>query len=139
MNINWGRVLPGGLLAGVVLNVGEVILNDVLLGKQMQEVLARMGIAPPGGSFVAVAVTLTFVQGILLVLLYALIRPRLGPGVKTAIVAGLIMWFGIYVYSGIINGMILGVPFNWMLLAIVWGLVEYVAAAIAGAWVYKEA
>lgn len=138
-NINLGRVLLGGLLAGLVLNVGEFLLNDVVLGPQMREFFARYGIPEPGGSFLAAAVTLTFVIGIVLVFLYALIRPRLGPGLKTAIIAGLIMWFGIYVYTGVINGLLFGAPVNVMLIGLIWGLLEYLLAAIAGAWVYKEA
>lgn len=138
-NINLGRVLIGGLLAGLILNVGEFLLNDVILGTQMREFFARYRIPEPGGSFLITAVTLTFVMGIVLVFLYALIRTRLGPGPKTAIVAGLIMWFGIYVYTGAINGLLFGVPINVMLIAFVWGLIEYVIGAIAGAWAYKEA
>jgi hypothetical protein len=139
MNINLGKVLVGGLLAGLVLNIGEFLLNDVVLGKQMQDFLARMNLPDPGTSFMIVAVLLTFVAGIVLVFLYALIRPRLGPGPKTAIVAGLIMWFAIYFYCGIVNGMILGVSFNWLLVGLVWGFVQYIVAAIAGAWAYTEA
>jgi hypothetical protein len=137
-NINLGRVLIGGLLAGLILNVGEFLLNDVILGTQMREFFARYRIPEPGGSFLIVAVTMTFVMGIVLVFVYALIRARLGPGVKTAIVAGLIMWFGIYVYTGAINGLLFGIALNVMLIAFVWGLIEYVIAAIAGAWAYKE-
>jgi hypothetical protein len=138
-NINLGRVLLGGLLAGLVLNVGEFLLNDVVLGPQMREFFARYGIPEPGGSFLAAAVILTFAIGIVLVFLYALIRPRLGPGLKTGIIAGLIMWFGIYVYTGVINGLLFGAPVNVMLIGLIWGLLEYLLAAIAGAWVYKEA
>ena len=138
-NINVGRVLIGGLLAGLILNIGEFLLNDVILGTQMREFFARYRIPEPGGSFMIVAVTLTFVMGIVLVLVYALIRPRLGPGVKTAVVAGLIMWFGIYIYTGAINGLLFGIQLNVMLIAFVWGAIEYVIGAIAGAWAYKEA
>lgn len=137
-NINLGRVLLGGLLAGLVLNVGEFLLNDVVLGTQMREFYARYGIPDPGGSFLIAAVTLTFAVGILLVFLYALIRSRLGPGVKTAIIAGLIMWFGVYVYTGVVNGLLFGVPIKAMSIGIIWGLLEYLVAAIAGGWVYKE-
>ena len=138
-NINLGRVLVGGLLAGLILNIGEFLLNDVILGAQMREFFARYRIPDPGASFMLVAVTLTFVMGIVLVFVYALIRPRLGPGVKTAVVAGLIMWFGIYIYTGAINGILFGIPLNVMLIAFVWGAIEYVIGAIAGAWAYKEA
>lgn len=137
-NINFGRVLIGGLLAGLVLNIGEFLLNDVILGKQMREFFARYGIPEPGSSFLILAVSLTFAIGIVLVFVYALIRSRLGPGPKTAIVAGLIMWFGIYVYTGAINGFLFAIPLNVMLIAFVWGLIEYVVGAIAGAWAYKE-
>ena len=138
-NINLVRVLLGGLLAGVILNVGEFLLNDVILGTQMREFFARYRIPEPGGSFLILAVTLTFVMGIVLVFVYALIRSRLGPGVKTAVVAGLIMWFSVYIYTGAINGFLFGIPLNVMMIAFVWGLIQYVIGAIAGAWAYKEA
>ena len=138
-NINLGRVVLGGLLAGLVLNVGEVLLNDVVLGSQMKDFLSRHNFSEPGGSFIATAVGLTFVMGIVLVLVYAMIRRRLGPGVKTAVIAGLFGWFAVFVYSGIVNGMLFGTPIATICTIVVWGLVQYVLAAIAGAWLYKEA
>lgn len=138
-NINLGKVLLGGLLAGLVLNVGEVLLNDLILAKQMQDFFVRTGITPPGTAFLVAAVSLTFVMGIVLVFVYALIRPRLGPGVKTAIVAGLVMWFSVYLYSGVVNGLALGASSNMILIVVVWGFFQYLLASIAGAWVYKEA
>ena len=138
-NINLSRAILGGLVAGVVLNIGEFLLNDVVLGAQMREFFARFRLPEPGGSFLAVAVLLTFVLGIVIVWIYAAVRPRLGPGPKTAICAGLLAWFCVYFYSGIINGMILQVPTNVLVIALVWGAVQYSLAAIAGAWLYKEA
>lgn len=138
-NINLGRVVLGGLVAGLVLNIGEVLLNDVVVGSQMRDFMTRHNFAEPAGSFIAIAVGLTFVMGIVLVLGYAMIRPRLGPGVKTAIIAGLFAWFGVYFYSGIVYGVLLGIPMGAIVISTVWGLVEYALAAIAGAWLYKEA
>ena len=136
--MNYGRVILGGLVAGLILNIGEFILNDIIVGAQMKSWLAAHNFAEPGGTFIATAVGLTFIMGIVIVLTYTLIRPRLGPGVKTAIVAGLIAWFGAYFYVGIINGVLFGLTINMIGLGLVWGLVEYVIAAIAGAWLYKE-
>jgi hypothetical protein len=137
-NINVGRVVLGGLLAGLVLNIGEFVLNAKLLAGQMQNFMTQHNFTAPT-NFVAIAVGMTFVLGIVIVLGYACIRPRLGPGVKTAIIAGLFAWFGIYFYHGIINGVLLSVPMNTLAMKIVWGLVEYSVAAVAGAWLYKEA
>jgi hypothetical protein len=138
-NINLGRVVLGGLLAGLVLNIGEFLLNDYVLGSQMKDFMNRHSFSEPAGSFIAIAVGLTFVMGIVLVLGYACIRTRLGPGVKTAIIAGLFAWFGVYFYSGIINGVLFGLPLGTICTVVVWGLVQYALAAVAGAWLYKEA
>ena len=137
--INFGRVVLGGLLAGLVLNIGEFLLNSVVLGSQMEGELRRLGLTPPGSSFLIVAVLLTFLLGILLIWLYALIRPRLGPGPLTAVVAAVVLWLGVYVYTGVINSLVLGYAMNFMLIALIWGLVQYAIAALAGAWVYREA
>ncbi len=137
--INVGRVLLGGLIAGVVLNIGESLLNGVVLANDMKAVFDRLRLPQPGGAFIAKAVVATFILGIVIVYLYAAIRTQLGPGVKTAIYAGLFAWFCVYVYVGVIQT---GLGFTSARLAIlagVWGLVEYSAGAIAGAWFYKDA
>lgn len=138
-NINTGRVVIGGLLAGLVLNIGEWLLNEVVLANQMKDFFSAHKFQQPGGNFIAIAVTLTFLMGIVVVLTYALIRPRSGPGPKTAIIAGLISWFGVYVYTGILQGMLFETPMNYLAIGTVWGLVQYTVAGIAGAWAYKEA
>jgi hypothetical protein len=137
--INFPRVLLGGLVAGLVMNIGEFVVNDLILGAEMKAFFARLNLPEPAGSFIAVAVILTFVMGVVLVWLYAAMRPRCGPGPKTAICAGVIGWLFACVYCGIINGMILQVPRNMMVIAIVWCFFEYTVATIAGAWLYKEA
>ena len=137
--MNYGRVILGGLVAGLVMNAGEFLLNGVILHKTMVEWASLHNFpAEPAPSFMVVAIGLTFVLGIVMVWLYALIRPRMGPGPKTAIVAALVLWFAIYFYVGIIYGILLVQPMNAIAIAAVFGLVEYIVAAIAGAWVYKE-
>ena len=137
--MNYARIVLGGLVAGLVLNVGEFILNEVILKEQMAEMFRRFNIPPPSGSFIAIAVILTFALGILLVWLYAMIRPRYGPGPKTAICAALVLWFVVCVYMNILYGVLFGMSATLILLGMVWCLVEYCLAALAGAWVYKEA
>jgi hypothetical protein len=137
--INVGRVVLGGLLAGLVLNIGEWVLNVKVLESTMREFALKHNFPPePAGSAIGVAVGLTFVMGIVLVLGYACIRPRFGPGVKTALIAGLFAWFAVYFYSGTINSVFMGLSGSTIGLLLVWGLVQYSLAAIAGAWLYKE-
>ena len=138
MSINFGRVILGGLVAGLIINIGEFLLNEVVFKQQLEEMVRRLNVPAPGGSFIAIAVVITFLLGIVIVLTYALIRPRLGAGPKSAIVAGLICWFCIYVYSGILNSTFFGLAPAMVVMGMTWGLVEYLLGALAGGWLYKE-
>ena len=137
--INFGRVLLGGLLAGLILNIGEYVLNDKVLATQMAEMFRRCGFPKPGTNFIVIAVVITFVLGIVLVAGYAAIRPRFGAGPKTAIIAGLFAWFGVVVYNNVIVVGLGMEPTNVFALVLVWELVEYLLAAMVGAWLYREA
>jgi len=138
--INLGRAILGGLVTGLILNIGEFVLNTMVLGKDMQEFFKRCGFPPdPGPTFIAIAVVITFVLGIVIVIGYAAIRPRFGPGPKTAVIAALFAWFGVYLYQNVI-GLGLGImPTRVAVIAMAWGLVEYIIGTLAGAAVYKEA
>ncbi len=137
--INVGRVLLGGLLAGLIMNIGEYLFNGVLMAETMKEEFRRLNLPPePSGRTIAFWVALTFILGIAIVYLYALIRPRLGAGVKTAICAGLIAWFFVVLYVGLSFSAMGLFSTGIMWAGIVWGLVEYAIAAVAGAWFYKE-
>jgi hypothetical protein len=136
--INFGRVILGGLLAGLLLNIGEFLLNAVVLADQMKTFNAQHNFAEPGTSFMIMAVVLTFVLGIVMVLGYASIRPRFGPGVKTALIASLFAWFGLYFYMGLFFAVLFGISTGTCIMTMVWGLVEYAIATVAGAWLYRE-
>jgi hypothetical protein len=139
--INWGRVFLGGLLAGVVINVGEFLFHAVLFKDQMAEAMRALGKDPATvmtGSAVVIWNILGFLTGIAAVWLYAAIRPRYGAGAKTAAIAGVGAWF-IGRFLGAIGEMNMGVfPQSIILIGLVWGLVEFIVATTAGAWVYKE-
>ena len=138
--INVGRVVLGGLIAGVVLNIGEGVLNTVVLADAMKQDFARLGLGDPGANttFLIRVTSITFLLGIAVVYLYAAIRPRFGAGWKTAACAGVIAWFFVYLYAGYVY-LAMGIgsakPY---LIGLVWGIVQYAVAAIAGAWLYKE-
>jgi len=138
-NINVGRGLLGGLVAGIVMTIGEYILNDKVLAAQMKDYLAAHKFPAPGGNAVVVAIVMTIILGIVIVLGYAAIRPRFGAGPKTAIIAALFAWFGVYLYPNVLGAAFGFVPTNILPIALVWGLVEYCIAAMIGAWLYKEA
>ena len=138
--INVGRAILGGLVTGLILNIGEFVLNTIVLGADMAEFFKRCGFpTKPSSTFIVIAVAITFVLGIVIVFGYAAIRPRFGPGPKTAIIAAIFAWIGVYLYQNVI-GLGLGItPPRVAAIALAWGLVEYIIATVAGAALYKEA
>jgi len=136
--INFGRVVLGGLLAGLVIDASEYLLNEVVLGEQMDAAMQRLNLPPVGGGAIGVFVVLGFALGIATIWFYAAIRPRFGAGVRTALCAGSAVWFFAYLYPSIGMGVLGFFPAGLMTLAVIWGLVELLVAAVAGAWLYKE-
>jgi hypothetical protein len=127
------RVVLGGLLAGLVINISEFVLNAIVLEADMNAALARLNLPPVNTNQIAVFLVMGFVLGIATVWFYAAIRPRFEPGVGTAACAGLIVWFLAYCY-GSIGFMVMGMfPRRMVTIALIWGLFELVIGAIAGA------
>ena len=136
--INISRVVVGGLLAGLVINIGEFLFNAVLFAEEMDAASKKLGIEPPGDSAILVFVAMAFVMGIVAVWLYAAIRPRFGAGPGTAVLAGLIVWFlspGLATVQFLVMGMF---PAKLLAFGLLWTLVEMPLAAVTGAWIYKE-
>lgn len=135
--INWGRVLLGGIVAGLVINVSEFILNAVVLRADLEAAMADLGRSADTAS-IPVWVLYAFVLGIAAVWLYAAIRPRFGPGPGTAIRAGLAVWFFVYLLSSVAMLNMGLFPTRLTSISAIWGLVEVLIATVLGAWVYRE-
>jgi hypothetical protein len=137
--INLGRVLLGGLAAGLVMNISEFLLNAVVLAKEVEAALRAINLPPADGSAILKLVLLTFVVGLVTVWLYAALRARLGPGLRTALVTGLLIWFLIFVHSGVVNSTLGIFPAKVSWIGVGWGLIESTLGAITGAWLYRDA
>jgi hypothetical protein len=138
MKINFGRVLLGGLVAGVILCIGEYVLNDIVLADKMKSYYQAHNFKMPAGNAIVVPVLMTLLMGIVIVLGYAAIRSRFGAGPKTAIIAALFAWFGVYLYNFVVANALGLIPTDFVPILLGWGIVEYVLAALVGAWLYKE-
>ena len=136
--INVGRVMLGGMLAGLVVNVSETILNVVVVASSMEAALHERNLPPLGLQPIIGFVVQAFLLGIATVWLYAAIRPRFGAGPGTAVIAGVAVWFFAYLYSGVGTTLMSFLPAGLMTITLAWGLVEIVLGALAGAWVYRE-
>lgn len=136
--INAGRVILGGLFAGLAINIGEFVLNGVVLAKDWDDAMKKLSVPAIGGKAIAYFVVLAFLIGIVAVWLYAAIRPRFGAGVKTAICAGIIVWILSSLFTAIGQLPTEIFPTKLVLLPTLWGLFEIPIGTVAGAWLYKE-
>ncbi len=136
--INITRMILGGLIAGLVIGVGEYILSEIVLEGQLAEVLAKAGTGELGGGQIVALAIVALLYGIALIWIYTAIRPRFGPGPKTAVVAGLAMWVVAWLLVSTYLIVFGGYPAGLMITATIWGLIELLVAAVAGAWFYQE-
>lgn len=136
--MNGRRMFLGGLLAGLVYLVGGLMVHalaDFLFKEAFAKATALMQ-PSLGLIFGNVVIRLGF--GLVTVWLYAVARPRLGPGPKTALKVALTLWFAAYVpYIWALGNLRI---FPWGMLGVVgvWGIAENSVAALTGGWFYRE-
>lgn len=135
--INLSRVILGGIVAGIVLNVSEFLLHDVVMKDRFRAALQALGKTPTeSGTEIFWWVLWSFILGITAVWLYAAIRPRYGAGAGTAVRAGIAVW--------VLSCVLMTIAFTnlglfpFMPMAVIWSLVGDLVATLAGAWLYKE-
>lgn len=143
MAINREKVLIGGFVAGIVLNVIDYLSYHVILGARMtaeaNAFKAGLGdqMADMGGGQLATYLLMYFIVGFLVVWMYAAVRPRFGAGPKTAAYVAIAFWvFGLittasYMQMGIMSSGL------WWTSGCLW-LVALLLAAVAGAALYSE-
>ena len=137
--INTGKVIAGGLAAGVVANVIDFLVNGVWLADRWKTQTAKLNpnLDMMSTNALAYYVGFDFVIGILLVWLYAAIRPRFGPGPRTAMIAAIPVWL---LFTGVNVSFAVTTMYTWKLMGVasVAGLVSLLLASYVGAMIYKE-
>src|SRR5688500_12444190 len=91
--INIRRVILGGLAAGLVANGFDFVITSYVMGTEFAVMVARLNVSQEAArSWIWVFAVADFLWGLLLVFTYAAIRPRFGPGPRTAIIGAMILW-----------------------------------------------
>ena len=129
----------GGIVAGLIIDVVQWLLNGVFLGSDWRQAMEALGrpVHETAGSIVTY-ILLGFAYGIMAIAAYAAIRPRFGAGPGTALYAGLGVWLLGY-FLPLLMWMPMGLfPAYLVAIAMAVGLVEILLATEAGAWIYQE-
>jgi hypothetical protein len=91
-------VILSGLAAGVVANLLDYVIGMYILAEDMAANATRRNldlVAMSGTPVVVTWVIVDFLYALTIAFTYAAIRPRFGPGPKTAVIAALIPWASI--------------------------------------------
>ncbi len=136
--INTARLVVGGLVAGVIMNVVSLLSAGLYLS-EMMELLESRGIQPPDGVLpMVVYLLMRFVWGFVAVWFYVVARPRFGPGFKTALLVGFVFWLG-GVFLGVVSYGMMGMfPLDMLAQWAAITLVGILASTVVGAWIYRE-
>lgn len=137
--MNWKRVFIGGLAAGLLINVIDLVVGAFVL-EPRYKALQALGVflAEPRLPFMPLWILGQLAIGLILAYLYAATRTTLGPGPRTAAVVGLLA------------GLLTHVPYNvvaasWYpsgryipLVTMLAGLVELVLGAMVAGCLYRD-
>ncbi len=136
--INWRRVFLGGVLAGIVANLLEMVWG-FLMQKQFETAMtAEQMRAAMKPTVMAAHLAWSFVVAIAAIWLYAAIRPRYGPGAATAVRAGFAVWLLAHATFSLATGTMELLPQRIMWMSAAWSLPETLLATLAGARIYGE-
>jgi hypothetical protein len=136
--IDTKRWLLGGLAAGVLIWLVEG-LASMLYMEDMTAALDAHGLSMEmSAGAVAASVLMSLLAGLTIVFIYAMARARLGPGPRTAVVAGVVFFVGCTLLSILGWGMLGLYPVRMLATWAAIGLVEAVLAALLGGYVYRE-
>jgi hypothetical protein len=142
-NMNFTRVLLGGLVAGLVMLLSQIVLHTIVLadqGKKLVADWATRGLDASASLEPSLPLTgAIFLLGLISVWVYAAIRPRFGPGARTAIVAGIVVWAASHLFTGVyVHAGVVIVPSRMVWLPVAWTFIEVQIATLVGAWLYRE-
>jgi hypothetical protein len=129
----------GGLLAGLIINICEFLVNGMILASEWASAMtalnksAQMEIGP------MVAFWLWgFLIGLYALWLYVTIRPRFGAGPKTAMIAGIAVWVPGSLLAMVAPTALHLFRYRLIVIGVAVALVEIVIGTVVGAWLYKE-
>ncbi len=136
--INLRRLVAGGSAAGLFVWMLEGAASLLYLDGMTAALKAHDLAVSMSPTKIFLTIALSLLTGMTLVFLYAAMRPRFGRGPRTAVIAGVVMWVGAYLFSLAGYAMIGLYPASMLVTWGFIGLAEMIIAALIGAWVYRE-
>jgi hypothetical protein len=94
--MNRQKIVVAGLVAGLVLNVLDFVTYTYVTGGMLKEAMdavnPSLSMAMASSRAMVTGIVMDFLLGIVLVWLYAAMRPRYGAGPRTALMSAFFVW-----------------------------------------------
>lgn len=132
--VRWKQLIASGLAAGLIISAGEWAAHQMWLLRDWTDAFASLGKTPTGW---ATFIPGCFILGIIAVWGYRWLADRYGPGLRTALRAGLAAWIVFWVIPTAALQPLALFPNRLLGLTILIGLVDGVLATVLGAWLYE--
>lgn len=137
--MNIGRLIVGGIVAAIIYFIGDGVVHGALLKQHWASILGAINVdAEKALKTPAIFGLYDLIKGFAAVWIYAAIRPRFGPGVGTAIIAGLITWLVAIPLPLIGLIPMKFFPPSFVALWSAYAIVPMIIGAVVGAWIYRE-
>ena len=141
MSFNIRKVIIGGLLAGVVILIFNTLAQFMLMDRVQRDmntwIQGSADRISTGAGSIAAGIIMKFAIGIILIWLYAAIRPCFGPGPRTASYVAIVVWIlGAIFFSDFPLMGMMSVS-SYILLEII-QLASLLIGTLAGARFYSE-
>ena len=136
--INYGRVALGTILGGMIIAVLDAVVNGWLLMPWWSRVVAEGVGKPETRGAIALMMGKDVLIAFLLAVMYAAVRPRFGPGPRTAVLVGIAGWLLAYLPEFLDTAAWIRIPRSLAGISFLLGLVQCVGATLAAGKVYME-
>jgi hypothetical protein len=140
VKVNWSRVILGGLIAGIIINAVEMTFHGLRIGGDWWFFQALIHSPVQSAGDILSYVGMYTLKGLVAVWLYAVARPRFGPGPRTALIIGFAYWVIGYLIPVVSFEPLMLEAYATQMLRMpgLVALLELVLGTLGGAWFYTE-
>jgi hypothetical protein len=132
------RVVGAGLVAGLIINVGEFLAHRLVLHEEVIRAVERFGLTPPGPGAAGLLLFNMLLAGIVMVWLYATIRQRTASTFKAAVIAGAVFFFFSAYLPAAFLALVGFYSAKYVAIGLPWALMQSVLAAYCGGSLYSR-
>jgi hypothetical protein len=137
MTVNIRSILTSGLVAGIIVSISAITMIPVV-GNEMDIILANFGLLPLSNLAMVYFCSISFIFGIFLMFMYAVLKPQFASKTKTAITVSIIVWIMVYLIGNVSLAVYGFMSIKLVAIGSVWGLMELLLASIICSRLYKE-